>query len=172
MSNDWKVYLPTKESPYSRQKALIPVAVWRDHKHLAKVSRSAAMHRVRAGWTILDAITMPPRTEDQSSNIVEFLRTHPLAPRDAIAEAIKKSGSTTLKFLESLLNSGKIYKTVGKTSKNRPIYFYSVAGEVTPEPSEVFDIEAEKHWKPKPYINKIRQRALDDAEYLRKQRMK
>ena len=172
MGNDWKVYLAPKEPPYSRQKALLPIAVWREYKHLAKVSRSATIHRIRKGWSIIDAITTPSVTEDQSDNILAFLEKHPLSSRETISAAINKAGTTTLRFLELLERAGRVYKTIGKTVKNRPIYFYGVADEAAPEPSEVFDIEAEKHWKAKPYVNKIRQRALDDAEYLRKQRMK
>jgi len=172
MSNDWNVHLEQKEPPYSRQKALIPAAVWKEHKHLAKVSRSAALRRVQNGWSIFDAITMPPHTKDQSDNIIAFLEKHPLAPREIIADAINKSGSTTLKFLESLEAAGKIYKSVGKTTKNRPIYFYSLANNLTHEPEEAWDIDAERNWKSKPFVNPIRQRALDDLEKLKKMKQK
>jgi len=156
---------PHTASPFTRK-------IWEEHKHLAKVSRATALRRVQKGWSILDAITTPPVTEDQSDSILAFLEKHPLSSRETVAKAIKKSSSTTLKFLESLERDGRVYKTIGKTAKNRPIYFYGIAGESTAEPIEVFDIEEEKNWKPKTFVNKIRQRALDDLEKLKKMKQK
>jgi hypothetical protein len=130
------------------------------------------MRRIEKGWSILDAITTPPVTEDQSDNIIEFLEKNPLSSREVISAAIKKAGTTTLRFLELLERAGRVYKTIGKTVKNRPIYFYGVADGTIHEQSEVYDIEAEKHWKPKPYVNPIRQRALDDLEKLKKMKQK
>lgn len=176
MSNDWNVQLGPKIKPKkttsSSRKAVIPAAVWREHKHLAKVTLSAAIRRVQRGWTLLDAITTPVAVEDHSDNILEFLKKYPVSSRASVATAINKSSTVTLKFLESLLAAGKIYRTVGTTSKNRPVYFYGVADEAAPELSEVFDIEAEKNWKAKPFVNPIRQRALDDLEKLKKMKQK
>jgi hypothetical protein len=156
---------PHTPSPFSRK-------AWREFEPIAKVSRSAALRRLQKGWTILEAVTTPPVTQDQTDNIIAFLKKTQMESRETIAKAINKSSSTTLKFLESLVAEGKIFRSVGKTIKNRPIYFYSLTDNLTPAPPKEWDIDEEKNWKPKPYVNPIRQRALDDLEKLKKIKQK
>jgi len=129
-------------------------SVWRQYEHLAQVSRSAAIHRVKKGWDVFAAITTPHSNADRTEKILEFLSSHPLSTRDQIAKGVGCHRTAIYEYMKTLQAEGKVYKSIGKTSKNRPVYFWSL--------SSIPDIplEDEEDWTPKPFINPIRRRIL------------
>jgi len=149
-------YTMYKDPP--RTTSRLTRAVWDEYKHVAQVSRTAALRRVQRGWTLTEAILTPKTNAGRTTTIRTFLAAHPQATRDQIAAAVGRHRTAIRDSLNLLIEAGEVVRSAGLTTKNRPVFFY----RLTTMPDVPVDLPDDDDEEPvyRPYIHPIRRRIL------------